>query len=113
LKVIEDFYAKIKLYSMNYSMNAAIQVLPTGDKKFIYSVVDRVIEHIGKSGLKYRVCPFETVVEGDYDRVVRLIGEIREICFLEGVEDLLINMKWQIGNRKNITISDKMEKYDK
>jgi len=98
---------------MNYTVNAAIQVLPSGDKAFIYHVVDKVIEHIAASGITYKVCPFETVVEGEYDKVIALLGEIRNVCFREGADDILINMKWQIGHNKNIAISDKMGKYEK
>ncbi len=77
------------------------------------AIVDRVIEHIAASGITYRVCPFETVVEGDYESVVKLLGEISDVCFREGAEDILINMKWQIGHQKNVTISDKMGKYER
>lgn len=98
---------------MKYTVNAAIQVLPSGDKAFAYHVVDKVIEHIEASGIKYKVCPFETVVEGDYESVIELLAGIKEVCFREGAEDILINMKWQIGHNKNIAISDKMDKYEK
>ncbi len=98
---------------MDYTINVAIQVLPAGDKAFAYGVVDRVIEYIAASGLTYKVCPFETVVEGKYEQVVGLLGGIREVCFKAGAEDILINMKWQISHTKNVTISDKMVKYEK
>ncbi len=98
---------------MKNTINAAIQVLPSGDKTFAYHVVDKVIEHIEASGLTYRVCPFETVIEAEYEEVISLLGEIKEVCFREGAEDILINMKWQIGHNKNITISDKTGKYER
>ncbi len=97
---------------MKYTINAAIQVLPAGDKVFAYGIVDKVIGHIASSGITYKVCPFETVVEGEYEQVVKLLGEIKEVCFREGAEDILINMKWQIGHHKHITILDKMSKYE-
>jgi len=45
-------------------INAAIQLLPLKTNEDRYSVVDKAIELINKSGLNYKVCPFETVVEG-------------------------------------------------
>ncbi len=97
----------------DHTVNVAIQVLPSGGKSFAYSVVDRAIETIAASGLIYRVCPFETVVEGSYEQVIQLMREIRDVCFEAGAEDILINMKWQIGHNKDISISDKMGKYEK
>ncbi len=94
-------------------INAAIQVLASGNKEFAYMIVDAAIQCIQSSGLKYRVCPFETIVEGSYQEVIHLISEIRECCFREGASDILINLKLQIGQDKDITISDKMHKYEK
>jgi uncharacterized protein YqgV (UPF0045/DUF77 family) len=87
-------------------------VLPAGNKEYAYSIVDEAIKSIEKSGLSYKVCPFETVVQGTYEEVMKLIYTIKETCFAAGAEDILINIKLQIGNNKNITISDKMHKYE-
>ena len=95
-----------------FKINAAIQVLVPGKKDFSYSIVDDVIAHIHSSGLTYRVCPFETVVEGSYEEVMDLIAGIKELCFIEGASDIIINLKLQIGNNKDITIPDKMHKYE-
>jgi uncharacterized protein YqgV (UPF0045/DUF77 family) len=97
---------------MDFTINAAIQVLPAGDKKFAYSIVDEAIKTIAESGLNYKVCPFETVIQGTYEEVMNLIFRIKESCFDAGAEDILINIKLQLGNNKNITISDKMHKYE-
>jgi uncharacterized protein YqgV (UPF0045/DUF77 family) len=54
---------------MTNIINAAIQVLPRSATKGTYELVDLAIELIQHSGLNYRVCPFETVVE---DHLMRL-----------------------------------------
>ena len=61
---------------MEHTVNLAIQVLPLhlGQEK-AYSVVDVAIECIKQSGLHYVVCPFETVIEGPYSKVMELIKE--------------------------------------
>jgi len=51
----------------NNIVNVAIQVLPSSKKEHPYSIVDKAIEVIQKSGLKYKVCPFETVIEGEIE----------------------------------------------
>ena len=43
-------------------INAAIQVLPVSDEHDSYDLVDIAIAEIEKSGLKYKVCPFERAV---------------------------------------------------
>ncbi len=49
----------------------AIQCLPRGggSKEETYRVVDEAIAAIDKTGLKYTVCPMETVVEGPLDQL--------------------------------------------
>ena len=55
-------------------MNAsvAIQVLPTLPDKELVPVVDKVIEYIQSQGLKTVVSPFETTIEGDYDKLINM-----------------------------------------
>ncbi len=47
----------------------AIQVLPlnAGAKEDVYKAVDKAIEVIKSSGVKYEVGPFETTMEGELD----------------------------------------------
>ena len=48
-------------------INVAIQVLPEAEGKIKYSLVDEAIMAIEETGFKYKVCPFETVVECTFD----------------------------------------------
>ena len=58
-------------------MNAsvAIQVLPTLPDKELVPVVDKVIEYIQSQGLKTVVSPFETTIEGDYDKLMEILDD--------------------------------------
>jgi uncharacterized protein YqgV (UPF0045/DUF77 family) len=96
----------------NYKINAAIQVLPKVAPESVYPLIDKAIEEIQNSGIKYRVCPFETVVEGDYEEIMLLLKKISEKCLHEGADEVLLNLKIQIGRDYDIKISDKMHKYD-
>ena len=95
-----------------YKMNAAIQLLPGGEKSEAYDIIDQAIEIIKQSGLKYKVCPFETVVEGEYSAVMELIRQIRDKSIEAGANDIIINLKLQFSANKDILIQDKMSKYD-
>ena len=96
---------------MNEQINAAIQVLPEGSKDFAYRIVDKAIEEIKNSGLTYYVCPFETVVEGNYKDIMHLIERIRDACYRDGANNLIVNLKLQFRKNNDVFISDKMKKY--
>lgn len=91
-------------------INAAIQLLPIGAKENKYGIIDNAIALIRNSGLNYKVCPFETVVEGDSDRVYGLIRSIQEETLKQGCDELLINIKIHAANR-DLSFSEKLEKY--
>jgi uncharacterized protein YqgV (UPF0045/DUF77 family) len=72
----------------------AIQVLPqsvAGDE--VLSIVDKVIEYIKSTGLKTMVGPFETVIEGDFEKLMEIAAECQRICIREGAAGLLTYMK--------------------
>lgn len=96
---------------MKGQINVAIQVLPRSAQKHPYDIVDKAIEVIQQSGLKFQVCPFETVVEGEYQQVLQLIEKVQDACYNAGAEDLICNIKLQSSGSGNVTIDDKMHKY--
>lgn len=94
------------------TINVAVQVLPEADGKIKYSLVDEAIEAIRKTGLKYRVCPFETVVECRYDELPGVLEAIHTACEKAGTQRMLTNLKIQVDFQNGVAIEDKMEKYD-
>ena len=97
---------------MKHKVNVAFQVIPRSSEKDTYELVDIAIDVIAKSGIKYRVCPFETVLEGDYDEIMALIKEVQDTLYEHGTETMLSYIKIQSAANKDVTIEDKMEKYD-
>jgi len=49
---------------MQHKINLALQIIPQVASERVYAVVDEAIAIIQASGVPYRVCPFETVMEG-------------------------------------------------
>ena len=96
----------------NYKINMAVQIIPEGKLKEVYQQVDLCIELIASSGLKYRVCPFETVIEGYWDEIIDLVRRMQQLCFEAGTGNLLINLKIQVSKDKDVIIEDKTGKYD-
>lgn len=95
-----------------FNINVAVQVLPEAEGKVQYGLVDEAISAIQQTGLKYRVCPFETVVECSYEQLAGLIEQIHEACRKAGTERMLTNLKIQVDFNSGVTIEDKMEKYN-
>lgn len=97
---------------MDHKVNLAVQVLPLQtSQEEAYRIIDTAIECIQKSGLKYVVCPFETVIEGPYSEVMQLLNKLQEACFNAGGETVLINMKLHRSAVKDLLIDDKTGKY--
>lgn len=92
-------------------VNLAIQVLPFSDKEDKYAIIDKAIAVIAESGLKYVVCPFETVIEGTYDQVMEVVQDIKHSCLLAGADDLIINMKLHARRDADALLDAKLEKY--
>lgn len=96
----------------NSQVNVAVQVLPLINSNKVYPIVDEAIKVIENSGLKFKVCPFETVIEGSYSEVMEVIEKVQAVCFDAGAIDLICNLKIQSSSTKEVRIEDKIEKYD-
>lgn len=91
-------------------INAAIQLLPIVAKTDKYGIIDEAIKLIEQSGLNYKVCPFETVVEGETDEVYTLIKKIQQTTLGANCDELLLNIKIHAATR-DLTFEEKLEKY--
>ena len=96
----------------NKKVNIAIQVLPESKEKHPYAIVDDAIEIINAAGFPYKVCPFETVVECTLEEGLELVRKIHRQCEQSGAEKMMTYIKVQSDFSKDVTIDDKMEKYN-
>jgi len=97
---------------MNHKINLALQVLPRANNIDSYHLVDKAIEIIEASGVPYKVCPFETVMEGDYGQLMDIVKKVHEACYDAGTETMMTYIKIQSSATNDVTIADKMEKYE-
>jgi uncharacterized protein (TIGR00106 family) len=89
-------------------VTVAVQVLPLTEDA--YAVVDRAIEVIARSGVRYEVGPMETTMEGDLDELLEVAKAAHRVCFEAGADRVVTIIK--IGDAVvGSTISDKMRKY--
>ncbi len=96
---------------MENIVNIALQILPTSKTIHPYLLVDKAIEVIASSGLRYKVTPFETVMEGSYEEIMNVVKQAQEACYEAGADSLMTYVKIQ-SSSKDVSIDDKMEKYE-
>jgi uncharacterized protein YqgV (UPF0045/DUF77 family) len=97
---------------MEHNVNLAIQILPLHlPQPEAYKIIDAAIEKVQQSGLKYVVCPFETVIEGPYATVIQLVSDMQDACYAAGAKALLVNIKLHRSSEKDMAIEDKTGKY--
>lgn len=92
-------------------INLAIQIIPKSSRVDMYKLIDLAIDEISRSGLKYLVCPFETVVEGEYEEVMQLVKRTQDVCIEAGADEVLVNLKIQRSATKDLYFDDKIEKF--
>jgi uncharacterized protein (TIGR00106 family) len=92
----------------NRMVNLSVQVLPLVEDPF--PVVDRAIETIASSGVRYEVGPMETVLEGSLDELLAVAKAAHLACFEAGAEKVVTIIK--IGDQLSGTsIEEKVGKY--
>lgn len=90
--------------------NLSLQVLPAVTEDKIYEVVDKVIQMIAESGLKYIVGPLETSIEGDLDTLLELVKKAQHICIAAGAPRVISVIKIDY-KPDGVTMDEKVSKY--
>lgn len=93
-------------------VNVSLQVLPSVAQENIYPVVDKVIELIRDSGVKYIVGPMETTMEGEFDTLMEIVKKAQTVCCEAGARRVISVVK--IDYRpEGVTFEEKIGKYQK
>jgi uncharacterized protein YqgV (UPF0045/DUF77 family) len=97
--------------SMNHQVHVSIQIVPKTNGVHPYKVIDKAIELIHQSGIKYQVGAMETVMQGDFDTLMKVAMQAQEVCFDEGAEEIVVTMK--VHARKNGDVTWEEKKLDR
>ncbi|MFD2037240.1 MTH1187 family thiamine-binding protein [Belliella marina] len=92
-------------------INLGIQIVPKSKSIDSYELVDKAIEVIKKSGVNHVVTPFETVMEGEQDKLMRIAKEAQDAVLQAGADEVLIYYRIQIRKNEDVLISDKIDKH--
>jgi uncharacterized protein (TIGR00106 family) len=94
-----------------YIVNASIQILPVVRDRHPYEWVDEAIDMIKRTGIKYEVGPFATVIEGGYDEVMGVIHLVNEYLYDKRCNEWISSIQLQIRSNGDITADEKTSKF--
>ena len=84
-----------------------IQIVTNSSSQNTYNLVDRAIDIIQQSGIKYKITPFETVMEGWYQDLM-MISEIAQKAVLEaGADECLVYYRIHYRKNQDVTFEEK------
>lgn len=88
----------------------ALQVLPLSQGIDRIAVIDQVIAYLQAQEVTIVivVTPFETVLEGEFDELMRILKEALEVAGQEA-DNVFANVKINVG--EILSIDEKLEKY--
>ena len=98
------------------SASIAIQVLPNVEvENKLVNIVDKVIEYIKNTGVKYEVGPFETTLESDsYDELMEIAKNCQYVAAKAGANSVYAYIKVAFkADGKVLSIDDKVSKHRK
>ena len=87
----------------------ALQVLPLSQGTDRIAVIDQVIAYLQAQEVTMVVTPFETVLEGDFDQLMRILKEALEVAG-QGADNVFANVKINVG--EILSIDEKLEMYN-
>lgn len=96
---------------MKNTVHVAIQIVPIS-KEHPYPIIDKAIAVIDKSGLEYRVGAMETVIQGEYDKIMNVVKEAQQVCLDAGADEIVVTMKVHAKRGGDVSWDEKLEKYD-
>tara|TARA_A100001015_G_C14896459_1_gene674603 strand:+ start:675 stop:968 length:294 start_codon:yes stop_codon:yes gene_type:complete len=83
----------------DHLITLGIQIVPKSASYDTYNLVDRAIDIIQQSGVKYKITPFETVMEGKYEDLIMISENAQKAVLEAGADECLVY--YRIHYRKN------------
>lgn len=95
---------------MKHQVHIAIQIVPIS-KEHPYPIIDKAIEVIKNSGVDYRVGAMETVMQGDYDKLMKVVKAAQEVCLENGADEVVVTLKVHARKDGDVSWEAKLSKY--
>ncbi len=92
--------------------SVALQILPSAKNAAdSWRIIDEVIKLIKRSGLKYEVGPMETTLEGDLDKLLRIVNQAQILAIDSGASTVFSIVKIIYNPKGVATIEEKVKKH--
>ncbi len=95
---------------MKHPVHVAIQIVPIS-KEHPYPIIDKAIEVIKSSGVDFRVGAMETVMQGDYHRLMDIVEQAQDACLNAGADEIVVTLKVHAKKNGGVSWEEKLEKY--
>ncbi|MEO6233261.1 MAG: thiamine-binding protein [Ferruginibacter sp.] len=92
-------------------VNASLQIIPVVQDRHPYEWVDEAIAIIQSSSVKYEVGAFDTVLEGTYEEVMKVLHDVNNYLQEKGCVEWIVNFQLQIRSQGDITGDEKTAKF--
>jgi uncharacterized protein (TIGR00106 family) len=92
------------------AVNVSFQVIPNVPQEKCYEVVDKAIEVVQKSGVKYEVGPMETSMEGELNYLLEIVKNAQQACIDAGADRVITMIKIDYSP-EGVTMEEKVGKY--
>lgn len=90
----------------------SVQILPkTKNNEAIIPYVDRAIAVIQESGVKYRVGPLETTMEGDLGQLLSIVQQMNDAMIEMGSANVISQIKILYDPNSGASMDKLTEKY--
>lgn len=99
-----------KINTLKHQVHVAIQIVPV-TKQDAYSLIDKAIAVIEKSGVDYRVGAMETVMQGPYDKLMQVARDAQLACMVNGAEEIVVTMKVHARQDGDVTWEQKLDRH--
>jgi uncharacterized protein YqgV (UPF0045/DUF77 family) len=91
---------------MQHEVHISIQIVPIS-KHPLYPIIDKAIEVIEASGVKFMVGPMETVMQGPYDKLMSVAKQAQQACLDAGADEVVVTMKVHARKEGDVTWEEK------
>lgn len=93
------------------NVNLSIQMIPINTEK-TYDGVDAAIAVIQKSGYKYEVQPFSTIIEGPFEGLLALIERVKSAVYkVDDINEIIINLQFHMKKNEDVSFEEKTDKF--
>ena len=92
---------------IEHYITLGIQIVPKSASHDSYYLIDRAIDCIQQSGVKYKITPFETVMEGKYEDLMMISENAQKAVLEAGADECLVYYRIQYRKNQDVTFEEK------